>query len=66
MTYVIIGECIDYKNWSHLEFNGRDCVEVTSEPVNEWKYQQCSNLKRSTTDWSTPLILISLLTLTLI
>ena len=48
-----IGESIDYKNWFHLEFNSRDCVGVTSEPIDKWTCQQCSNLKRSNKDRST-------------
>ena len=52
MSYVIIdfiSEYIDYNNLFYLEFNGRDCVGVTSEPIDEWTCQQCSNLKRLNT-----------------
>ena len=52
MTYVIIGfigEYIDYKNLLYLECNSRDFIGVTSEPIDEWTCQQCSQLKRSNT-----------------
>lgn len=62
MTYVIInfiGECIDYKNWFHVELNDRDFVGVRSGPTDEWTCQQCSNLIEYRL--STSFILITLL-----